>query len=262
VVGNVGVDTLTQLHPPGSDPIDWFISVTNPVAATGGRDLESRDHARRFAPATFKKPIVAVAASDYQSAIEGVTDPSGSQLVQRANGAFRWSGSWLTVTLGVDPVGMEVLSTQLRTNLLNYLDQIRLAGYDLEITGATYVPIGLTMGFCVVPGFFSATVEQGILQALSNGDLSGDGKGFFHPDNFSFGDDLFVSRILAAVMSVAGVDSARIIQLARLHAPDPNVDTRTNIGQGFLAVGPDEIIRLDNDRNFPENGVLTLQALA
>jgi arginine deiminase len=97
---------------------------------------------------------------------------------------------------------------------------------------------------------------------LSNSNLPGSGKGFFHPDNFSFGDDLYVSRILAAVMSVAGVESARIIRLARLHAVNHDADTRTNLGQGFLAIGPSEIIQLDNDRNFPENGVLTLQALA
>jgi hypothetical protein len=261
VVGNVGADTLVQLHPPGSDPVDWFISVTNPLAATGGRDFESRDHARRFAPANFKQPLVAVTTADYQSVSQNFTDANGGRLVQRANSAFRWSGSWLTVTLGVDPIGAEALSSQLRTNLLNYLDRVRLAGYDLNVTGATYVPIELTIGFCVVAGFFSATVEQGILTVLSNGDLPGGGKGFFHPDNFSFGDNLYVSRILAAVTSVAGVESARIIRLARRHAANPDADTRTNLGQGFVAVGPSEIIRLENDRNFPENGVLTLQAL-
>jgi hypothetical protein len=260
-VGNVGADTLVQLHPPGSQPIDWFVSVTNPVAATGGRDLESRDHARRFAPATFKQPLVAVTAADYQAAAQGFTDPNGGQLLQRANGAFRWSGSWLTVTLGIDPVGMEALSSQLRINLLSYLDRVRLSGYDVAVTGASYVPIDLTIGFCVAAGFFSTTVAQGILQVFSNGNLPGGGKGFFHPDNFSFGDDLYVSKILAAVMRVAGVESARIVWLARLHAVNPDADTRTNLSQGFLAIGANEIVQLDNNRNFPENGVLTLQAL-
>jgi hypothetical protein len=262
VVGNVAADTLVQLHPPGPDPIDWVISVTNPIAASGGRDFESRDHARRFAPTAFRKPLVAVTTADYQAAAQGFIDPNGSRLFQRTNGTFRWSGSWLTVTLGVDPTGTEALTSQLRSNLLSYLDGVRLAGYDLDVGGATYVPVDLAIGFCVVAGFFSATVEQGILQILSNSDLPRSGKGFFHPDNFSFGDDLYVSRILAAVMSVAGVESARIIRLARLRAVNPDADTRTNLGQGFLAIGSNEIIQLDNDRNFPENGVLTLQVLA
>jgi hypothetical protein len=260
-VGNVGADTLVQPHPPQAAPSDWLISVTNPIAATGGRDLESRDHARRFAPATFKRPLVAVTTTDYQSRVQDFTNPDGSRPVQRANAAFRWSGSWLSVTLGVDPTGAEALSSQLRTDLLSYLDGARLAGYDLDVTGATYVPIDLEIGFCVVAGSFPAAVEQGILLALSTGDLPGGGKGFFHPENFSFGDDLYVSRLHKAVMSVAGVESARITRLARLHAANPDTDTQWNLGQGFLTIGPDEIVQLDNDRNFPERGVLNLVPL-
>ena len=260
-IGNVGADTLVQPHPPEAAPANWLISVTNPLAATGGRDLESRDHARRFAPAGFKQPLVAVTTTDYQSRVQDFTNPDGSLPVQRANAAFRWSGSWLSVTLGVDPAGAESLSSQLRTDLLSYVDGVRLAGYDLDVTGPTYVPIDLAIGICIVAGFLPAAVEQGILQVLSNGDLPGGGKGFFHPDNFSFGDALYVSRLNAAVMSVAGVESARITRLARLHAANPDADTRRSLGQGFLAIGSNEIVQLDNDRNFPEHGVLSLVPL-
>ncbi len=150
--------------------------------------------------------MVAVTAADYQKAAQDFIGPDGSSPIQRASAAYRWNGSWLTVALGIDPVGGEILSSQLCAELLGFLDGVRLAGYDLEVSGASYVPIDLTIGLCVTPGFISATVEQGVLLALSNGVLAGGGKGFFHPDNFSFGDNVFVSRILAAVMSVAGVE--------------------------------------------------------
>ena len=260
-IGNVGADTLVQPHPPEAAPANWLISVTNPLAATSGRDLESRDHARRFAPAGFKQPLVAVTTTDYQSRVQDFTNPDGSLPVQRANAAFRWSGSWLSVTLGVDPAGAESLSSQLRTDLLSYVDGVRLAGYDLDVTGPTYVPIDLAIGICIVAGFLPAAVEQGILQVLSNGDLPGGGKGFFHPDNFSFGDGVYVSRLNAAIMSIVGVGSARITRLARLHAANPDADTQLNLGQGFLAIGSNEIVQLDNDCNFPERGVLSLMPL-
>jgi hypothetical protein len=260
-VGNVGADTLVQPHPPEATPSDWLIKVTNPLAATGGRDLESREYARRVAPATFKRPLVAVTTADYQARVQEFTNLDGRRPVQRANAAFRWSGSWLSVTLGVDPAGAEALSSQLRTDLLSYLDGVRLAGYDLDIAGATSVPIDLAIGFCVVAGFFPAAVEQGILQVLSNADLAGGGKGFFHSDNFSFGDDLHVSKLHKAVMSVAGIESARITRLARLHAANTDGETQLNLAQGFLAIGPSEIVQLDNDRNFPERGVLSLMPL-
>src|SRR5262249_31180369 len=46
--GNVAPYTLVALDPAllGS----WFASVSNPLAAASGRDLESRDHAQRTAP--------------------------------------------------------------------------------------------------------------------------------------------------------------------------------------------------------------------
>jgi hypothetical protein len=113
----------------------------------------------------------------------------------------------------------------------------------------------------VARGFFAANVAQGIQRALSDVDFSGGGKGFFHPDNFSFGDALRISRLNAALMSVAGVESARILRIARLRSASADADTRANIRQGYLAVGANEIIQLNNDRNFPERGVLTLVPL-
>ncbi len=86
--------------------------------------------------------------------------------------------------------------------------------------------------------------------------------GLFRPGNFSFGDNLYVSQILAAAMTIPGVESLRIVRLARLHARNPDAETQTNLAQGFLSIGRDEIIRLDNDRNFPEHGAAVVQARA
>jgi hypothetical protein len=256
-VGNVGADALTLPHP--AAPAPWLISVTNPLPAVGGRDLESRDHARRVGPPTSHTPLVAVSAADYQAAAQTFTNANRQQPIQRANAAFRWTGSWLTVTLAVDPRSVEGLTPELERQLLNYLETRRLAGYDLDVTGAVYLPIDLAIEFCVAPGFRGADVQQALQQVLSNTDLPDGGKGFFHPDNFSFGDSLYVSQIFAVVMSVPGVESAQVARLARLHAANPAGETVSNLRQGFLAVGTDQIIRLDNDRNFPENGVLTIR---
>jgi hypothetical protein len=256
-VGNIGPDTLILPHPSGPSP--WLKAVTNPLPAVGGRDLESREHARRVGPPTFHKPLMAVTAADYQVAAQGFTNVNGQQPIQRANAVFRWTGSWLTVTLAVDPRGIESLTPGLRCELLDYLGTRRLAGYDLEILQAVYVPIELAIEFCVVPGFRADDVQQQLQQVLSNADLPGGGTGFFHPDNFTFGDNLYVSTIYAAVMGAPGVESAQITRLAQLHAAQPDRDTAIALRQGFLSVGPDQIILLDNDRNFPENGTLALR---
>jgi hypothetical protein len=256
--GNVAADTLTRPLPLDTR-LPWLTSVTNPLPATGGRDPESRDHARRVGPATFRKPLVAVTADDYQAAVQSFTDAQGRTPVQRATAAFRWTGSWLTVRLAVDPLGGASLASRLSLALRDHLETARLTGYDLAVAGAVYVPVDLAIEFCVAPGARASDVGQALEQTLSTRDGAAGGRGFFHPDNWSFGDHLHVSRLLAAIMAVAGVQSAQITRLARLHAAEPERDTRTNLRQGFLSIGPDEIVRLDNDRNFPEHGVLAIR---
>jgi len=164
------------------------------------------------------------------------------------------------VTLTVDPLGTETLTPDLRQSLLNYLRTKRLAGYDLEIKGPSFVAVDLRIQFVTAAGAQPANVQQALLQTLSNGTLPGGALGFFHPDNFSFGDNLFISRIYSAIMSVGGVKSAQITRLARAHRRDPVGQTTVNLAQGFLAVGANEIIRLDNNPNFPRNGTLSLTA--
>jgi predicted phage baseplate assembly protein len=255
-IGNLGADTLVV--PYLDHPAPWLSSVTNPLAAVGGRNLESRDHARRVGPPLSQQPLVTVSSADYQTAVADFTDSDGQKPIQQAQASFQWTGSWLTVTLAVDPFGTEGLTPGLRQELLDYLGKKRLTGYDLEITGAIYLPVDLEIEFSVAPGFQPSNVEEALLTTLSNSVLPGGSKGFFHPDNFTFGQDLYVSKIYGAVMAVPGVQSAQITRLARQHTAQPDSETNANLAQGFLGVGPDQIIRLDNDRNFPERGSLTL----
>jgi len=254
--GNVGADSLVLARPTG--PAPWLSSVTNPLPATGGRDWESHDHARRVAPSGFHEPVVAVSAADYQAAAASFVDSSGNAVIQRANASFLWTGSWLTVTLTVDPLGTEGLTADLEQQLAEYLNTRRLAGYDIQISGPIYVPVDLGLQVSVTAGSQQSDVEQMLLQILSSGTLPDGSNGFFHPDNFTFGDNLYVSKIYAAAMSVPGVQSVTITRLTRSHSAQAVQETALNLAQGFLSVGTDEVIRLDNDRNFPENGTLAV----
>ena len=254
--GNIGPDTLVLAR--ATAPVPWLDSMTNPLPATGGRDWESHDHARRVAPSSFHQPIVAVTAADYQEAAASFTDASGARAIQRANATFLWTGSWLTVTLTVDPLGGEGLTADLQEQLTRFLNSRRLSGYDIQISGPIYVPVDLALQISVLPGFQRSDVEQALLQAFSSGTLADGSNGFFHPDNFTFGDNLFASRIYAAAAAVSGVQSVTITRMARAHAAQPETETTANLAQGFLSAGTDQVIRLDNDRNFPENGTLSV----
>jgi hypothetical protein len=132
-----------------------------------------------------------------------------------------------------------------------------MAGYDLEIQGAVPVPLEITLTVCVLPGFFRFDVKRALLEALGTRDLPDGRRGFFHPDNFTFGQAVFLSRVIAAALAVPGVGSidtgADTLVFKRLrHAPtDENA-------RGVISIQRLEIAQLDNDPSRPENGRLEL----
>ena len=66
-------------------------------------------------------------ATDYQNAAQAFLDATGQPPIQRASATFRWTGSWLTVLLAVDPKGVEGLDTALRSALVQFMNGRRLA---------------------------------------------------------------------------------------------------------------------------------------
>jgi len=77
--------------------------------------------------------------------------------------------------------------------------------------------------------------------------------GVFHPDNFSFGQTVYLSSIYAAAQAVDGVDSVDVTVFGRRGVTDPRP-----LASGELLLNRLEIARLDNDPNFPERGVFKL----
>jgi hypothetical protein len=64
---------------------------------------------------------------------------------------------------------------------------------------------------------------------------------------------LYLSQVYAAITSVDGVSSAEVTAFHRYGNPPAG-----ELSRGAIAVGRTEVIRLDNDPNFPDNGLLKL----
>ena len=81
----------------------------------------------------------------------------------------------------------------------------------------------------------------------------------FHPDNLSFGQNIELSRIVAAAQGVAGVQNVTVTRLRRFGDPSPpSTQADPAVKAGSWPFDPLEIPRLDNDPSFPENGTFTL----
>jgi len=128
-----------------------------------------------------------------------------------------------------------------------------MACHDLGLEGRVTVPLDLLLEVCVRQGYFRSDVEEALLDRLSDRVLSGGSRGFFHPDNFTFGQPVYLSQIYETAMDVAGVEWVLATRFQRFGKVAGN-----ELDEEALRPAPREVARLDNDPNFPENGRLEL----
>ncbi|HKB11673.1 MAG TPA: putative baseplate assembly protein, partial [Vicinamibacterales bacterium] len=239
--GNIGADTLVRCS-------DLNVSsCTNPLPAVGGTDPETADQIRRRAPQAFLTQERAVTMADYERVTEMNTQ------IENSVATLRWTGSWYTVFVTAEPKCAATLSTSLRQELKKNIDRYRLAGQDVELEPAQYVSLQIDLTVCVDPAYFSSDVERALTDVLGSRTLRDGTKGVFHPDNFTFGQTVYLSPIYAAARKIAGVTSV----VATAFQPE-GPPTTTYIDKGEIPLGPFQIARLDNDPSLPDHGRLTL----
>ena len=244
VAGNIGLESIA--HIVSNDA--RLLRASNPLPAQGGSDPENAEDIRRDAPEAFRTQERAVTPADYAEVTE--RHPS----VQRAAATFRWTGSWYTVFLTVDRKGGGEVDAVYEQTIRDHVERYRMAGYDLEVNSPSYVPLLLEMTVCVKPDYFRADVRAALMRVFSRGWLDDGRPALFHPDNFTFGQAVYLSALYVAAQVIQGVGSVVINTFQRLRTPpDPKP-----MDDGVLTVGRLEIARLDNDPNFPERGVLKL----
>jgi predicted phage baseplate assembly protein len=243
VAGNIGADALGHVITAEGR----ITGVRNPLPASGGTEPEAIAQVRRRAPEAFRTQQRAVTPGDYERVA------TRSERVQRAAATMRWTGSWHTVFLTVDPIGDTVVDAGFEQDILDHVEPFRLAGHDVEIDAPHYVSLEVALEVCVTSEHFRSDVRRRLQVTLSATDNDDGTRGLFHPDAFTFSQPVYLSPILAAARAVAGVDSVRATVFQRLGSPSP-----IPLAQGRLPLGRLEIARLDNDPNFPEHGTLRI----
>jgi hypothetical protein len=244
--GHVGAETIAHVV----TSIDGIAVVRNPLPAQGGAAPESSERVRLDAPQAFRTQERAVTEADYAAVAQRHPD------VHRAVATRRWTGSWHTLFVTVDRKGGRPVDAAFAKELRAFLERFRLAGDDVEIDGPRGVPLDIALTVCVAPGHLRNAVKAALLDTFSNRDLPDGRRGFFHPDNWTFGQAVYLSPIVAAAMQVPGVlwvdaDDA---------PPRPNrfqrfgEHSRGELAEGRITLDRLEIARLDNDPSLPENG--------
>lgn len=243
--GNVGAQTIFHLvtDDPGAIKGIW-----NPLPARGGVEPEDMDAVRQLAPFVFRRQERAVTLKDYQ-------EVAGRHAqVQRAAAAKRWTGSWNTTYLFVDRVGGRPVDKRFRRELRRFLEKYRLVGDDLQIVEPHYVPLEIELEVCLKSDYLKSDAAKELLRLFSAAKLPTGERGVFHPDNFTFGQPVYLSQLYAVAARVEGILSYELTVFQRLGQP-----SQKGLDEGKLTMNRLEVARLDNDPNFPEHGVFRLK---
>ena len=244
--GNLGTGALAHVVlPPAQQGAD--LRVTNPLPGRGGAAPEPASAIRIAAPRAFRRQERAVTAADYADAAKRQEE------VANAVAIARWIGAWQTILVYVDRRGGLPVDRDFRHAMLAHLERFRLMGFDTAVRGARSAPLDIELLVCAKPGEFRSTVAGRVRDALRPPGGSSGTRGFFHPDNFTFGSPLYLSRLIAAVMAVEGVQSADPVKFQRLDRLP-----QAELTSGVIRPDEFEVLRLDDDPSFPERGKLSL----
>jgi hypothetical protein len=208
------------------------------------------EHIRQVAPFSFQSQLRCVTAADYGTMAETLSG------VAEARGTMRWTGSWYTAFVSVEPSATldTNLTASLKQSVTASLNKMRMMGVDLVVEPAILVGLRIGLEICVAPSYFQGDVYSAVWQVLVAGDPCTGVLGLLNPANFQFGETVYASPIVAAAQAVTGVVAVSLTTFERMDSPTPpGAAIPTQLTMGSL-----EIPRFDNDPNHADRGLLVL----
>jgi hypothetical protein len=260
----------------GHDPAAGDPAKRAELLASWEREPELMEAARRAGPAGVHTQRRMVSLEDYAVRLEE------HPLVNRAQAAYEWDGSWplvrVAVTLANDkdldgdpfaaPLSAEEIvrlraaveefharsglpaldefppAPSFRALLYPYLEAFRMLGQEVKLQNADLVGIELALSIRLRPNYFQAEVRRAVEEALGRGPT-----GFFHPGRLRFGEDLHVADIIQALMALDGVENVCVNRFKRLGLQFPDESAR-----GVIVLRGLEIAVCDDDPVHPDRG--------
>ncbi len=199
--GNAPAGTINHLHP--MTKIDLLDSVTNPTAAAGGTDHESKEHAIRFGPQAFRSGQRAVTLSDFVTLAYQI---DGIAKVRARN------REWNQIELFIAPQGTTCspVPEDLRRRIIAYFEDRRMIGTVVKVLDPLCVAIDVSMELIVNHHYQPRQVQQAVTNAVN------DQLAF---DNVDFGQPLYLSDFYNVVENTPGVYAVTITRFRRRDSP-------------------------------------------
>lgn len=167
-------------------------------------------------------------------------------LIANAHAWTQWSGSWYTLQLAViantdqeldtesssgvynDDMKLKITSFHERTGIslpdLNttpppslrmvirpLVDAFRMANQEVVLRDPVFVGIYMAISIQVGPNSFQSEIRYAIAQVLGRGP-----GGLFEPGKYGFGEDIYASDIIEALMTLDGIENVCLNSLKRI----------------------------------------------
>jgi len=113
--------------------------------------------------------------------------------------------------------------------IARYLNAVRLIGEDLEIRPPRFVPLEIHVSLCANSDYWPEDLHGILEQEFSDGWTPDGRRAFFHPDRWTFGQQLKASQIIGRVLSVEGVEHVIQVTMKRWNDPGNLLDEITNV---------------------------------
>jgi len=223
------------------------VSVRNPLPSRGARDPETMEQVRQRATWAFRTQLRAVTEDDY--GVAALRDAA----IRAARGTLRWTGSWRTAFVALDPAPGAPPPDELTQETLQLLELLRMAGVDTGAEPAFIVGLRVALSICVKPRYARGQLLQALQGIFTAGPTCDGRPGLLDPENFSFGQTVYLSPFIAAAQAVEGVASVQATAFQRVDDP-----ARDAVGRGFISMQRLEIARIDNDPSRPDRGIFEL----
>ncbi len=208
-------------------------------------------------------------------------------LVLHAHAWSEWSGSWFTVRLAVItwenmPLDLNEESDEnaeypeeLKDKIVNfhenvgisapnldvtplpsvrmivrpYIDAFRMVGQEIVLQDPVYIGIYMSISIRVASNFFQSEMRNAITQVLGHGP-----EGFFETGRYGFGEDLYASDVIEALMSLDGIEHVCLNRFKRIGSQYPDRSEA-----GFISLDGLEVALCNNDAGDQLSGYYRLK---
>lgn len=228
--GNVPAESITAVNEVFTfSAIPVPVSVINPDPASGGEDRMSIDEAKVLGPQSLRALNRAVTYDDFVTLAEAFPGVAKATVIVGGTVSPSIAGCCCLVSICISPRGGGPPSSQLKADLLAYLDARKMIGTCISICESSYQPVDIVGTVYVASNFGTDIVALDMGAAIDQ---------YFDPtsDFTGFGQSVFLSDILHMMDAIPGVDHIDLTELTRRPIPSLEVWS-SDCGFGPFTIG-------------------------